>query len=97
MFNFPLFLAQAGDAGADAVSDGIATGNVALIVAGGVAVAAPVALKAFGIKVPGLDPLLEFALGMVRRLGAKQADPAKRDADLKKIAQKVKAEVEKGQ
>lgn len=89
---FPFLMA---DAASDAVSDGISSGNIALAVAGGVAVAAPVALKAFGVKVPGLDPLLEFALVVVRRLGAKkEIDPSKRDADLAKIADAVRKSTE---
>jgi hypothetical protein len=94
MFDF-LMLADAASHATQDVQSGLADHNILLIVAGGVVLVAPVVLKAFGVNVPFLDPLLDAGLSLLEKATTKTPapppDPAQAKADLQKIADKVDA------
>lgn len=88
-------IADTAEAAQVAVTEGISNGNIALAIAGGLAITVPIVLKAVGVNVPGLDPIFNALLGVAARLGAKKAiDPAKKEADLQKIADAVRKSTE---
>lgn len=96
MFDF-LMLADAASHATQDVQSGLDAHNWLLVAAGGVVLVAPIVLKAFGVNIPILDPLLDAGLSLLEKATAKApapVDPAVAKAELQKIADKA-AEAEK--
>ena len=92
MFDF-LMLADAASHATQDVQSGLSSHNWLMVAAGGLVLIAPIVLKAFGISVPVLDPLLDAGLSLLDKSQEKAPapiDPAVAKAELQKIADDVK-------